>query len=166
MDELALQEALVEAESAGKHNAHGVASFRLSGLLDQSHQLVMAYGSSRRELEGNTEPSPATPAAIAAVAPRMKMRSDICQRKRREIPKGGVEDWHLSDEERIVRWPGAYLDAGSSLGLRQVDGSDMRVSCAVYTLLGPTCHRSSSYFECATRDWGGPLRCRYCFLLP
>lgn len=120
MDELALQEALAEAESAGKHNAHGVASFRLSGLLDQSRQLVMAYSNSRRELKGKSDSSPATPAAIADVAPRMKMRSEICQRKRREIPKGGVEDWHLSDEERFVRWPGAYLDAGSSLGLRRV----------------------------------------------
>lgn len=119
VDELALQEAVADAESAGKHNAHGVASFRLSGLLDQSRQLVMAYSRSRRELKGRNESSPpATPAAITDVAPRMKMRSDICQRKRREIPKGGVEDWHLSDEERFVRWPGAYLDAGSSLGLR------------------------------------------------
>lgn len=120
MDELVLREALAEAESAGKHNAHGVASFRLSGLLDQSRQLVMAYSNSRRKLGGKSESSPATRALIADVAPRVKMRSDICQRKRREIPKGGVEDWHLSDEERFVRWPGAYLDAGSSLGLRRV----------------------------------------------
>ncbi len=121
VDELALHETLAEAESAGKHNTHGVASFRLSGLLDQSRQLVKAYGDSRRKLAGGgsgSTSSPALPVAIADVAPRLKMRSDICQRKRREIPKGGVEDWHLSDEERFVRWPGAYLDAGSSLGLR------------------------------------------------
>lgn len=129
MDDLALQETLAEAESAGKHNAHGVASFRPSGLLDQSRQLVMAYSNSKRELEGSSEPPPATPAAITDVAPRLKIRSDICQRKRREIPKGGVEDWHLSDEERFVRWPGAYLDAGSSLGLRQVERSTARFVC-------------------------------------
>lgn len=130
VDELALKEALAEAESAGKHNAHGVASFRLSGLLDQSRQLVMAYSNSRRKLGGNSGSSPApTPAAIVDVSPRMKMRSDICQMKRREIPKGGVEDWHLSDEERFVRWPGSYLDAGSSLGLRQVERFDGDFPC-------------------------------------
>lgn len=122
MDELALRDALAGAESAGNHNAHGVASVHLSGLLDQSRQLVMAYSNSKRKLEGSrSASSPATLAAIADVAPRLKIRSDICQRKRRQIPKGGVEDWHLSDEERFVRWPGAYLDAGSSLGLRQAE---------------------------------------------
>lgn len=122
VDELALREALAEAESAGKHNAHGVASVRLAGLLDQSRQLVMAYRNSKREIEGSRSKSPsAALVAIADVSPRLKIRSDICQRKRREIPKGGVEDWHLSDEERFVRWPGAYLDAGSSLGVRQAE---------------------------------------------
>ncbi|CAM9197164.1 unnamed protein product, partial [Hapterophycus canaliculatus] len=119
VDELVLAEAIARAESAGKHNAHGVASFRLSGLLDQSRQLVMAYKNSKRKLEGGSTSSVIAPATITDVAPRVKMRSEICQRKRREIPKGGVEDWHLSDEERFVRWPGAYLDAGSSLGVRQ-----------------------------------------------
>lgn len=117
VDDLALREAIAEAESAGKHNAHGVAFFRLSGLLDQSRQLAMAYSNSKRQLEGDTSETAAT-SAVADDAPRLKMRSEICPRKRREIPKGGVEDWHLSDEERFVRWPGAYLDAGSSLGLR------------------------------------------------
>lgn len=118
MDELELREAIATAELAGKHNAHGVASFKLSGLLDQSRQLVTAYKTSKRKLEGGGASSEDIPAATTDVAPRLKMRSEICQRKRREIPKGGVEDWHLSDEERFVRWPGAYLDAGSSLGVR------------------------------------------------
>ncbi|CAN0241752.1 unnamed protein product, partial [Ectocarpus sp. 12 AP-2014] len=122
VDELVLREAIAEAGSAGKHNAHGVASFRLSGLLDQSRQLVMAYSKSKRKLADDTSiATSAIPSAITDVAPRLKMRTEICQRKRREIPKGGVEDWHLSDEERFVRWPGAYLDAGSSVGVRQAN---------------------------------------------
>ncbi|CAM9857076.1 unnamed protein product, partial [Discosporangium mesarthrocarpum] len=52
------------------------------------------------------------------VAPWLKLRSEICQAKRREIPKGGVEDWHLSEGERLVRQPGAYLDSGATLGIR------------------------------------------------
>ncbi|CAB1098443.1 unnamed protein product [Ectocarpus sp. CCAP 1310/34] len=96
------------AGSAGKHNAHGVASFHLSGLLDQSRQLVMAYSNSKRRLEDDASTATsALPSAITDVAPRLKMRAEICQRKRREIPRGGVEDWHLTDEERFVRWPGA-----------------------------------------------------------
>lgn len=131
MDELALREAIAGAESAGKHNAHGVASFRLSGLLDQSRQLVMAYSKSKRKLEDDTSTATsAVPLAIADVAPRLKMRTEICQRKRREIPKGGVEDWHLSDEERFVRWPGAYLDAGSSVGVRQANRIERQWVCA------------------------------------
>lgn len=120
VDELALREAIACAESSGKETAHGVASFQISGLLDQSRQLVSAYSNNKRKLAKDAAPEPVGPAEPTAdVAPRLKIRSEICQRKRREIPKGGVEEWHLSDEQRLVRCPGAYLDAGSSLGLRQ-----------------------------------------------
>lgn len=125
VDVLALHETLNAAASAGKECAHGVASFRLSELLDQSKQLVVAYnkaGNHRPKTNArnsnNTSSIMGVPGGETSVAPTFKMRAEICQRKRREIPKGGVEDWHLSDEERLVRWPGAYLDAGSSLGLR------------------------------------------------
>lgn len=125
MDALALRDAIDTAASAGRDCAHGVASFRLSGLLDQSRQLVAAYNkanngrptSGERQLNSVSPTTEVTGAAID-VAPTIKMRAEICQRKRREIPKGGVEDWHLSEPERFVRWPGAYLDAGSSLGIR------------------------------------------------
>lgn len=126
MDEQVLREAIACAESAGKHNAHGVASFRLSGLLNQSRQLVRAYSNTKRPSAA------AAPLAVGDVAPVVKTRSEICQRKRREIPKGGIEDWHLSDEERFVRWPGAYLDAGSSLGLRWATREpSLRQTCAM-----------------------------------
>lgn len=129
VDELALREAIASAMSAGAECAHGVASFRLSGLLDQSKQLVNAYISATCERSRKVQPFEKAPSRVAApitepawvafVAPRLKMRSEICQRKRREVPKGGIENWHLSDEERLIRWPGAYLDAGSTLGIRQ-----------------------------------------------
>lgn len=125
VDVLALHEAISAAASAGLGCAHGVASFRLSELLDQSKQLVAAYNKASDHRSGtnarnsdNTSSITGGPGGETSVAPILKMRAEICQRKRREIPKGGVEDWHLSDEERLVRWPGAYLDAGSSLGLR------------------------------------------------
>lgn len=117
MDGRHLNEVIARAESAGKDNAHGVATFRISGLLDQSRQLALAY-SNRKSKDMDSKSA----AHVSDEAPRLRIRSEICQRKRKEIPKGGVEDWHLSDGERFVRWPGAYLDAGSSLGIRQ-DGS-------------------------------------------
>lgn len=119
VDDLALRESMAQAESAGKHHAHGVATFRLSALLDQSRQLVSAFHKTRCKIPDSETPATAQQSAETTnVAPVLYSRSEICQRKRREIPKGGVEDWHLSDEERFVRWPGAYLDAGSSLGIR------------------------------------------------
>lgn len=124
VDALVLREATTAAASAGKHHAHGVASFHLSGMLDQSRQLVEAYSSSRHGNNGDESASATVPASppplLSGTAPRLKIRSEVCQRKRREIPKGGVDDWHLTDEERFVRWPGAYLDAGSTLGIRRV----------------------------------------------
>lgn len=140
-----MREAISGAGSAGKHNAHGVASFHLSGLLDQSRQLVMAYAKSKRKLEDDTSTAKsAVPSAIADVSPRLKMRTEICQRKRREIPKGGVEDWYLSDEERFVRWPGAYLDAGSSVGVRQANPIERQWVCARHLALFFTPHVCSS----------------------
>lgn len=125
MDALILREETTAAASAGKHHAHGVASFHLSGLLDQSRQLVNAYSSSKHgrndDVSAASEAVSASPPPLLSdTAPRLKIRSEVCQRKRREIPKGGVDDWHLTDEERFVRWPGAYLDAGSTLGIRRV----------------------------------------------
>lgn len=118
VDELALHEAITGAGASGRDNAHGVASFRLSGLLDQSRQLVKAYITNKRKISDTMS---ALGKPVEDEAPKLKLRSEICQRKRREIPKGGVEDWHLCDGERFVRWPGAYLDAGSSLGIRRGD---------------------------------------------
>lgn len=125
MDALALRDAMDAAASAGRECAHGVASFRLSGLLDQSRQLVAAYNkaneghpTSSGQQSNSIRPTKGATRAVIDVAPTLKMRAEICQRKRREIPKGGMEDWHLSEAERFVRWPGAYLDAGSSLGIR------------------------------------------------
>lgn len=124
MDALVLREATAAAASAGKHQAHGVASFHLSGLLDQSRQLVKAYSSSNHGNNGAVSvaasASASPPPLLPDIAPRLKIRSEVCQRKRREIPKGGVDDWHLTDEERFVRWPGAYLEAGCTLGIRRV----------------------------------------------
>lgn len=124
MDALVLREETAAAASAGKHHAHGVASFHLSGLLDQSRQLAKAYSSSKHRSNDDGSASEvvsaSSPPLLSDTAPQLKFRSEVCQRKRREIPKGGVDDWHLTDEERFVRWPGAYLDAGSTLGIRRV----------------------------------------------
>lgn len=102
-----------------------MASFRLNGLLDQSCQLIPAFKKNRFSEEASSNRKDAN------VAPSLKLRSQICQRKRREIPKGGVEDWHLSEEERLVRLPGAYLDTGASLGVRQERG----IVCSRYVFL-------------------------------
>lgn len=117
VDALALREAMSRAASASKDAAHGVAYFRLSGLLDQSQQIVEAFRTAPGDQRTTAQQRKR---ALRVVAPKLKMRSDILPRKRREIPRGGAEDWHLSDGERFVRWPGAYLDAGSTLGIRQV----------------------------------------------
>jgi hypothetical protein len=47
----------------------------------------------------------------------LKMCEVVLPTKRRVMPKGGEDDWALSQAERLVRKPGAYLAADTSLRL-------------------------------------------------
>ncbi|CAM9166251.1 unnamed protein product [Chrysoparadoxa australica] len=100
-DKVVLEELCQSYAHAGCDCAHAVAAFRVERLLDKSKQVVNQF----KSLTGGS----------SDVQPRVKMTSEACQCKQREVPKGGVEEWHLSRGERLVRRPGSYLEAGTQV---------------------------------------------------
>jgi len=96
-DAMACEELTSGSATAGDGLSHGLATFRIDGLLDTASQRV----SELAKRLGN--------AATRADGPiRLKLRAEIVPAKRRVIPKGGVDDWNLTREQCAVRRPGAY----------------------------------------------------------
>ncbi|KDO32742.1 hypothetical protein SPRG_02440 [Saprolegnia parasitica CBS 223.65] len=84
-------------QQAGDRNAHGVATFRFYELLNTTH------------LRPNHE----------GPFLQLKFAADIVQHKRRQPPKEGTDDAEddLSQVEKLVRVPGAYLSHNSTMHL-------------------------------------------------
>ena len=86
-------------KTAGDSCSHGIASCSMKPLLDQSTQLAAAYSKNYTD-----KPT--------VNVPKIKCRLNILQEKRRTIPKGGLDEWDLTEGERLVRKTGNYLNDG------------------------------------------------------
>jgi hypothetical protein len=66
------------------------------------------------KLQGSKEKPPAPP------QPKIKQRVDVYQEKRRRIPKGGLDEWQLTETELLIRKTGNYL-SDSEVPLQHAD---------------------------------------------
>ncbi|KAH9187617.1 hypothetical protein AeNC1_010413 [Aphanomyces euteiches] len=101
VDEIAKQDIQALFVGAGDGNPHGLASFRLYELI------TMSSAQHLQSPSGSNKPF----AQLAFTA-------DVVQRKRRKPPKeGSDEEINLSQLEKLVRQPGAYLNCLTALSI-------------------------------------------------
>ncbi|OQR91686.1 hypothetical protein THRCLA_08915 [Thraustotheca clavata] len=112
VDEIAKQDIqLVFFQQAGDRNAHGIATYRFYELLNTTNLLkpsTLLASASGTSLSHDVVPFQ-----------RLKFTSEVVQQKRRLPPKEGTDDdaEDLSQVERLVRVPGAYLSTNTTLSI-------------------------------------------------
>lgn len=98
---------------AGDDHAHGRAEMRVEGILDAAPAAAAALLRRRSDAADDE-----VEASWTTKRPSVKCKVDVTARKRRVIPKGGVDDWRLNEAQRLATWPGAYSDAGTLVAAR------------------------------------------------
>jgi len=106
VDKLFLEEQIECWRTAGDRCSHGTSKFRLDGLMNQAKPLAAAFARKKQIERSNEEPNI-----------EIKIRESVLPTKKRVMPKGGEDDWSLSEGERIIREPAAYLASDASLKL-------------------------------------------------
>lgn len=119
VDEVARRDCRLLLTRSGEFFPHGVATFRLSELLNSAKQLV---GDRAKDQQ---QPEEAHQAAKPFLS-RLKLSADVVSVKRRAKPLGAAvsEDdddpfavFDLTPLEKLVREPGAYLASGTTLSV-------------------------------------------------
>jgi|EP00945_MAST-04E_sp_MAST-4E-sp1_P000018 hypothetical protein len=96
---LAWNDVLKASANSGDINAHGLATFRLSGLLSEAHNVSRAF----RRTSGRSAQDPLNMDFKLIEAFRPQKRGTSMS------PDEEQASWDFSDEDRLVRYNGAYL---------------------------------------------------------
>ncbi len=109
VDEIFMEEYRGKLLAKGDFFTHGMASFRLDGLLNRANEVQQTFA----------QKSAGGKKVLINQKNIVYLKSDIACRKRRKLPKGAqkIAEWDMSEEERLCRRPAQYSQSNCRISL-------------------------------------------------